>query len=114
MQKIRDFVSPSFPLNCQYSSQRVPAFSASNRHLRLIVKPSGKTDPIWVLLTRHQVSSKRNSEYIALHVHDQAEGNGDITRIAAKVCRAIYYADPFGCLIVIFGRRHIPIVPMFW
>ena len=62
-------------------------FSASNRHLQLTVQPNSTEadSEVWVLLTRHQVVSARNSEYIALHVYDQDEGQRDINKIAANV-----------------------------
>lgn len=58
------------------------------------MQPSAGVTDVWVLLTRHQVTNRRQSEYIALHVHDQEEDRMDIKRIAAKVDRFISKPAP--------------------
>lgn len=52
-----------------------------NRHLRL---NTTNNDTVWILLTRHQVSTNRKSDYVALHVSDQ-DDRMDTSKIAATV-----------------------------
>lgn len=52
-----------------------------NRHLRL---NTTNNDTVWILLTRHQVSTNRKSDYVALHVSDR-DDKMDTSKIAATV-----------------------------
>lgn len=78
-QKIKNFVRKLKLVHSIYKSSRV---IATNRHLRL----TSNGDTIWVLLTRHQVSTHRKSDYIALHVsEDQEHSRMDTSKIIATV-----------------------------
>ena len=56
--------------------------TATNRHLRL---NTSNGDTVWVLLTRHQVSTHRKSDYVALHVSEDQDHRMDTSKIVATV-----------------------------
>ena len=56
--------------------------TATNRHLRL---NTSNADTVWVLLTRHQVSTHRRSDYVALHVSEDQDHRMDTSKIVATV-----------------------------
>lgn len=70
--------------------------TASNRCLRLTADSAvhGPDGEVWVLLTRHQISSDHKSEYIALHVNDH--DHGDLNKIADRV--RLYVVSAVMCI----------------